>query len=324
MESECEKKTVESNARYFLSAIVSSSSKSVTKEEAMIKQERNKLNPSPEASTMMVEYDSKSELPSRKRKNKKEAFSVEKISMDNRNSSNCMAPCQSEEIIEPTRKKKKLKNKMKETQVENTSTDNDTVSKCTAPCPSEEVKEPSRKKINLKENINENLVEKMFTDNDAVSKCTAPCQFEEMSEPTRKKKKLKNKINETRVEKTSTDNYAVSKCTAPCQLEEIIEPNRKKKKLKNKINGNLAEKKFIDNDADSVSRERDIAYCMAHCREVLQFPAQKISCTAPCQSEETIAPTHIKKTYKNDIGKILPMKHFIFYLNFLFIFLLNS
>ena len=224
MESECEKKTVESNARYFLSAIVSSSSKSVTKEEAMIKQERNKLNPSPEVSTMMVEYDSKSELPPRKRKNKKESFSVEKISMDNRNSSNCMAPCQSEEIIEPTRKKKKLKNKMKETHVEKT-----------------------------------------FTDNDAVSKCTAPCQFEEMSEPTRKKKKLKNKIN-----------------------------------------GNLAEKKFIDNDADSVSRERDIAYCMAHCREVLQFPAQKISCTAPCQSEETIAPTHIKKTYKNDIGKILP------------------
>ena len=283
MESECEKKTVESNARYFLSAIVSSSSKSVTKEEAMIKQERNKLNPSPEVSTMMVEYDSKSELPPRKRKNKKESFSVEKISMDNRNSSNCMAPCQSEEIIEPTRKKKKLKNKMKETHVEKT-----------------------------------------FTDNDAVSKCTAPCQFEEMSEPTRKKKKLKNKINETRVEKTSTDNYAVSKCTAPCQLEEIIEPNRKKKKLKNKINENLAEKKFIDNDADSVSRERDIAYCMAHCREVLQFPAQKISCTAPCQSEETIAPTHIKKTYKNDIGKILPMKHFVFYLNFLFIFLLNS
>jgi hypothetical protein len=263
LESECEKKTVESNARYFLSAIVSSSSKSVTKEEAMIKQERNKLNPSPEASTMMVEYDSKSELPSRKRKNKKEAFSVEKISMDNRNSSNCMAPCQSEEIIEPTRKKKKLKNKMKETQVENTSTDNDTVSKCTAPCPSEEVKEPSRKKINLKENINENLVEKMFTDNDAVSKCTAPCQS-----------------------------------------EEIIGLNRKKKKLKNKINENLVEKTFIDNDADSVSRERDIAYCMAHCREVLQFPAQKISCTAPCQSEETIAPTHIKKTCKNDIGKI--------------------
>ena len=181
MESECEKKTVESNARYFLSAIVSSSSKSVTKEEAMIKQERNKLNPSPEASTMMVEYDSKSELPSRKRKNKKEAFSVEKISMDNRNSSNCMAPCQS---------------------------------------------------------------------------------------------------------------------------EEIIGLNRKKKKLKNKINENLVEKTFIDNDADSVSRERHIAYCMAHCREVLQFPAQKISRTAPRQSEETIAPTHIKKTYKNDIGKI--------------------
>ena len=74
--------------------------------------------------------------------------------------------------------------------------------------------------------------------------------------------------------------------------------------MKKKINGNLAEKKFIDNDADSVSRERDIAYCMAHCREVLQFPAQKISRTAPRQSEETIAPTHIKKTYKNDIGKI--------------------
>ena len=275
MESECEKKTVESNARYFLSAIVSSSSKSVTKEEAMIKQERNKLNPSPEASTMMVEYDSKSELPSRKRKNKKEAFSVEKISMDNRNSSNCMAPCQSEEIIEPTRKKKKLKNKMKETHVEKT-----------------------------------------FTENDAVSNCTAPCQFEEMSEPTRKKKKLKNKINETRVEKTSTDNHAVSKCTAPCQLEEIIEPNRKKKKLKNKINENLVEKTFIDNDADSVSRERDIAYCMAHCREVLQFPAQKISCTAPCQSEETIAPTHIKKTYKNDIGKILPRSIVFFILMF--------
>jgi hypothetical protein len=144
----------------------------------------------------------------------------------------------------------------------------------------------------------------------------APCQSEEIIEPTRKKKKLKNKIKETHVEKTFTDNDAVSKCTAPCQLEEIIEPTRKKKKLKNKINGNLAEKKFIDNDADSVSRERDIAYCMAHCREVLQFPAQKISCTAPCQSEETIAPTHIKKTYKNDIGKILPRSILFFILIF--------
>lgn len=99
-----------------MSAILSSSSKSVVKEETTSKQKRNsKCNPSPEDST---KNDSrpKSELSSRKRKNKKETFAVEETSTDNVTSSKCMAPRQLEDIVEPIRKKKKLKNKKGKTQ----------------------------------------------------------------------------------------------------------------------------------------------------------------------------------------------------------------
>jgi hypothetical protein len=164
LESESEKKMEESNVKYFLSTIVSSSSKSITKEETMIKEEQNNFNQAPEASRMIVKYDSIVEFQIKKSKNKKKAFAVEKMSRDNDTFSKCTAPDHEEKMIEPTLKKKQLKNRINETHVENTSTD-----KSTAICPSEEINEPNRKKIKLKENINENLVKKTFIDNDAES-----------------------------------------------------------------------------------------------------------------------------------------------------------
>ena len=112
-------RTAESNATYFLSAIVSSRS-AVKKEETTFNQEgTNKLNPSTVAST-----GNGSKTESCKRKKKKDARSVEEIHTNNDASTSdrkttwdaSQASRQSEGIGEPTCRNKKFKNKNGKTQ----------------------------------------------------------------------------------------------------------------------------------------------------------------------------------------------------------------
>jgi hypothetical protein len=125
----------ESNASYFLSAILSSRS-AVVKEETTLKQEETTLKQEEttlkqEETTLKQEETSKlntltvasngndSKTESRKRKKKKVARSVEETHTDNvTSSSDCMVTRdssqvsrQSEEIGEPISRKKKIKNK---------------------------------------------------------------------------------------------------------------------------------------------------------------------------------------------------------------------
>jgi hypothetical protein len=60
---------------------------------------------------------------------------------------------------------------------------------------------------------------------------------------------------------------------------------------------------------------------MEHCKAFLQFPAQQIECTAPCQSEENLIeetypeeenikgpPNEIRKTLKIELGNLVLLK----------------